>query len=76
VKAANQLRLLHARGGRGPALLARPDRVDQLEVLEIASGETVLFWDLEPREATRRARLMREDLQALETIDFLAKWSG
>jgi hypothetical protein len=76
VKAANELRLLHARGGRGPAFLAAPGRVDQLEVIEIASGETVLIWDLEPREATARARLMREDLQTLETIDFLAKWSS
>jgi hypothetical protein len=76
VKAVNELRLLHRRGGRGPAFLAAPDRVDQVEVLEIASSEIVLFWDLPPRDAVRRVRAMTEDLQTLETIDFLAKWSG
>jgi hypothetical protein len=76
VKAVNELRLHHRRGGFGPAFLAPPDRVDQLEVIEIASGEIVLFWDLAPRDAARRARVMTEDLQTLETIDFLAKWSG
>lgn len=76
MKAVNELRLHHRRGGRGPAFMAAPDRVDQLEIIEIASGEIVLFWDLAPRDAARRARVMTEDLQTLETIDFLAKWSG
>ena len=45
VKADRAYRLIVTRGGRAPALLADPTRVDHIEVVEIDSGEVVLFWD-------------------------------
>jgi hypothetical protein len=43
MKANREYELLVRRGGRGPALLAGPDRVDHVEVVEIATGEVALF---------------------------------
>jgi hypothetical protein len=62
------------RGGRGPALLAGPDRVDCVEVVEIASGEVALFWDVAPRQTGRLARALRTDLAQLEAPEFLRRW--
>jgi hypothetical protein len=75
-RARDALRLIVRRGGMAPAWLAAPGRVDHVEVVEIAGGEVVFFWDLSPRDAARLTRAMREDLGRLEAGDFLAKWSG
>ena len=45
MKANREYELIVRRGGRGPAALADPDRVDQVEIVEIATGEVALFWD-------------------------------
>ena len=45
MKANRAYRLIVTRGGRAPALLADTERVDHIEVVEIDSGEVVLFWD-------------------------------
>jgi hypothetical protein len=74
VKANREFELLVRRGGRGPALLAGPDRVDHVEVLEIATGEIALFWDTPPSRTGRLARALRADLAQLESDAFLAKW--
>jgi len=74
VKANRAYELIFAREGRGPAFLAAPDRVDRIEVVEIDSGEVVLLWDLPPREASRLARRLREDMGRLEAAEFLAAW--
>ena len=74
MRANRAYRLLHTREGRLPARLADPSRVDHLEVVEVASGEVVLFWDLPAREAARRARSLREDLATLGVEEFLARW--
>lgn len=66
-------RVLHTRSSRLPGSLD-PGRIDHLEVVEIASGEVVLFWDLPAREAGRRARALREDLGRLDDEEFLARW--
>jgi hypothetical protein len=76
VKANRAYELIVARAGRGPALFAAPDRVDRIEVVEIDSGEVVLLWDLSPRDATRLARRLREDMAAMEAEDFLAAWQS
>ena len=68
-------RLIVTRGGRAPALLADVERVDHIELVEIDSGEVVLFWDLPPHEASRRARALREELAQLDAAEFLARWS-
>jgi hypothetical protein len=75
MRAKDAYRLIVTRGGRTPALLADVGRVDHIELVEIDSGEVVLFWDLPPHEASRRARALREELAQLDAAEFLARWS-
>ncbi|HEX3452500.1 MAG TPA: hypothetical protein VHS26_04300 [Solirubrobacteraceae bacterium] len=75
MRAKDAYRLIVTRGGRAPALLADVGRVDHIELVEIDSGEVVLFWDLPPHEASRRARALREELAQLDAAEFLARWS-
>jgi hypothetical protein len=75
VKAHQAYRLILSRGSLVPSLLAPPDRVDHVEIVEIDSGEVVLFWDALPREATRMARALRADLARLDADEFIAAWS-
>jgi hypothetical protein len=75
MKARDAYRLIVGRGGIAPALLADSSRVDHVEVVEIDSGEVVLFWDLAPHEASRRARAVREDLGLLSPEEFLSRWA-
>jgi hypothetical protein len=44
MRASRAYEVKHVRGGPAPALLAAPDRVDHVEIVEIDSGEVVLFW--------------------------------
>lgn len=73
MKANRSYRLLHTRSRRRPGSLD-PARIDHIEVVEVASGEVVLFWDLPAREAARRARRLREDLVGLDEEEFLQRW--
>lgn len=66
-------RLIVTRGGAGPAWLA-PNRVDHVEVVEVGSGEVVLFWDLRAVQARRLVRALREDLGTLDADAFLSAW--
>jgi hypothetical protein len=75
MKANRAYRLIVRRGGWMPAALADTDRVDHIEVVEVDSGEVVLFWDCPPQIAARRARAVRADLSQLEDHEFLARWS-
>ena len=75
MRAREAYRLIVKRGGLMPALLAGPDRVDHVEVVEIDSGEVVLFWDCPPQQATRLARALREEMPRLEAAEFLDRWS-
>ena len=74
MKANREYELLVRRGGRGPALFADPNRTDHVEVVEIATGEVVLFWDTRPAHTRRLARGLRADLAQLEADSFIAKW--
>jgi hypothetical protein len=74
VRANLAYELKHVRGGVAPALLADPGRVDHVEVVELDSGEVVLFWDLAPADARRVMRALREDLLSLEAEEFIAAW--
>jgi hypothetical protein len=67
--------LIVTRGGLTPAVLAHPERADHLEVVEIDSGEVVLFWDRAPLEASKLARELRADLARLDAAEFIARWS-
>lgn len=75
MRARRAFRLIVRRGGLAPAFLASPDRLDHIEVVEIAGGEVVFFWDCPPALASRRARELREDLSQMDREDFLARWS-
>jgi hypothetical protein len=74
MKANRSYELIVAKGGRGPALLADRERRDHVEVVEIASGEVVLFWDTQPRQTGRLARALRADLSQLGAEEFLERW--
>jgi hypothetical protein len=75
MRARHAYRLIVTRGGRVPALLADAERVDHIEVVEVESGEVVLFWDCPPQAASRLARALRADLAQLEDTEFIARWS-
>jgi hypothetical protein len=62
------------RSGAAPAWLADPARTDHVELVDIASGEVVLFWDCTPTEASRLGRELRESMAELESEDFMAYW--
>jgi hypothetical protein len=75
MRASHAYRLIVTRGGLTPAPLADPDRVDHVEVVEVDSGEVVLFWDRPPQPASKLARALRADLTQLEDDEFMARWS-
>lgn len=76
MRANRAYRLIVTRGGLAPALLADARRVDHIEVVEVESGEVVLFWDLPPHTASRTARALRADLAQLQAEEFLARWAN
>jgi hypothetical protein len=74
MKANREYELVVRRGGHGPALFAAPDRVDHVEVVEIATGEVALFWNTRPAHTRRLARGLRADLAQLDADAFITKW--
>ena len=74
MKANREYDVIVTRGGIAPAALADPDRIDHIEVLEIATHEIVLFWDLYPHQTGRMSRALKADLAQLEADEFLEKW--
>ena len=60
------------KANRAYELLVR--RGEHVEVVEIDSGEVVLFWDTIPGDTGKLARALRTDLAQLEADEFLAKW--
>ncbi len=74
MKANREYELKVRRGGRGPALLAGGERVDHLEVVDIATGEVELFWDTLPGQTGRLSRELRADLAQMEAGAFVSKW--
>ncbi len=75
MRAKHAYRLIVTRSGRAPALLADASRIDHIEVVEVDSGEAVLFWDRPPQGASKLARALRADLTQLDAEDFFARWS-
>ena len=73
--ARDGFRLLVTRGGWAPAFLADPARLYHVEIVEIESGEVILFWDRPPHAASKLARALREDLVNLEATEFRERWS-
>jgi hypothetical protein len=74
MKANRAYELLVRRGSRGPALLRSAGEADHIEVVEIDSGEVVLFWDTTPSQTGRLSRALKADLAQLEADEFLTRW--
>ena len=74
MKANRAYELLVHRAGRAPALLAPADRHDHVEIVEIDSGEVVLFWDTTPAQTGRLSRALKADLAQLEADEFMRRW--
>ena len=75
MKANRAYRLIVTRGGLMPALLADAGRVDHLEIVEVDTGEVILFWDRPPQAASKLARALRADLSQLQDEEFIARWA-
>lgn len=76
MKAGHAYRLILTRGGLTPALLADTGRTDHVEVVEVDSGEVILFWDRPPQAASKLARALRSDLAQLDADEFLERWAN
>jgi hypothetical protein len=76
VKANHAYRLIVTRGGLAPALLADTGRTDHVEIVEVDSGEVILFWDRPPQAASKLARALRTDLVQLDPESFLERWAN
>jgi hypothetical protein len=74
MKANRAYELIVRRGGRGPALLRSAGEADHVEVVEIDSGEVVLFWDTTPAQTGRLSRALKADLAQMDAEAFLAHW--
>ncbi len=74
MRANRAYELIVRRGGRGPALLRSSTEVDHVEVVEIDSGEVVLFWNTTPAQTGRLARALKADLAGLEADEFMTRW--
>ena len=75
MKANRAYRLIVTRSGLMPALLADTGRVDHLEIVEVDTGEVILFWDRPPQAASKLARALRADLSQLQDEEFIARWA-
>jgi hypothetical protein len=76
VRAKGRYRLIVRREGLAPVVLADAGRTDHVEIVDIDEGEVVLYWDLLPRDAKTVARMIRADLDALETREFFERWAS
>ena len=46
-----------------------------IEVVDIADGEVILFWDCRPKQARRMEEALRHDLIAMSAEEFMDRWS-
>lgn len=76
MRANRAYHLIVSRGGREPAFLAGPGRLDRIEVVSIETGEVVLFWELPAKAAAKLVKQVRVDLIALDAEDFMERWEG
>jgi hypothetical protein len=74
MRANREYELIVRRRGHGPAALADPGRVDQVEIVEVATGEVALFWDTAPAQTGRLSRALKADLAQLDADDFIRRW--
>ena len=76
MRAKGRYRLVVRREGHAPAVLAAPDRVDHVEIIDVDEGETVLYWDLLPRDAKRVVAMLRAELETMDAQEFFERWAS
>jgi hypothetical protein len=74
VKANRAYELIVSRGGREPAFLSDPSRLDRIEVVSIDDGEVMLYWNVNVKQASKLLKLLRTDLASLDADEFFDKW--
>jgi hypothetical protein len=74
MKANRLYHLIVSREGREPAFLSDPSRIDRIEVVSVDDGEVILFWNVNPKQASKLLKLLRTDLASLEAEEFFDKW--
>jgi hypothetical protein len=74
MRANRAYELIVSRGGREPAFLSDPNRTDRIEVVSIADGEVMLYWDVNVKQASKLLKLLRTDLVSLDAEEFFDKW--
>ena len=76
MRAKGRYRLVVRREGHAPAVLAAPDRVDHVEIIDVDEGDTVLYWDLLPRDAKRVVAILRAELETMDAEEFFERWAS
>jgi hypothetical protein len=74
MKANRAFKLIVSRGSAEPAFLADPHRRDRVEVVSVADGEVVLFWELPAKDATKLLKQLREELVSFDVEEFERAW--
>ena len=74
MKANRAYELIISRGGREPAFMSDPHRTDRIEVVSIAEGEVILYWNLPAKDASKLLKMLRGDLISLDAEEFFDKW--
>ena len=73
MKANRLYHLIVSREAR-PAFLSDPDRTDRIEVVSVDDGEVILYWEVDPKQASKLLKLLRADLASLDAEEFFDKW--
>lgn len=76
MRANRAYELVVSRAGLEPAFLARPERIDRVEVFSVDDGEVVLYWELPAKRAARVVKALRGDLVTLDAEEFIARWGN
>ena len=74
MKANRAFELMVSRDGLEPRFLADPNRLDRVEIVSVADGEVVLFWELPAKETSKLLRQLREELISFEVEEFKRAW--
>jgi hypothetical protein len=74
MRANRAYELIISRGGREPAFMSDPNRTDRIEVVSIAEGEVILYWNLPAKDAAKLLKMLRGDLISLDAEEFFDKW--
>jgi hypothetical protein len=74
MKANRAFELIVSRDSVEPAFLADRSRLDRIEVVSVADGEVVLYWELPAKAAARLLKQLREELVSFDVGEFERAW--